>query len=152
MLHNMKRLFATAVALIAVLFSVTSCGEFGKETYEGIHGTWKLVAFCGHSTDADIYITLNEDNTFTLYQREDDLGYSLFVGTYIHDEATSMVTGEYANGKPWNCAYHITTLDAKSLVWESDTEPVEVSEYRRSEAPKVVTDSRAVGDDVKPFL
>jgi len=145
----MKRFFATAVALIAVLLSVTSCGE---KVNEGLPGTWELVSFGGHSTDADIYITFREDNTFTLYQREDDLGYSLFAGTYIHDEATSMVTGEYLNGQPWNCAYHITTLDAKSLVWESDTEPVEVSEYRRSEAPKVVTDSRAGGDDVKPFL
>lgn len=148
----MKRFFATTIALMAILFSTVSCGEFGKETYEGIHGTWKLVAFCGHNTDADIYITLKEDSSFTLYQREDDLEYSLFVGTYIYDEATSMVTGEYANGKAWNSAYHITTLNAKSLVWESDTTPVEVSEYRRSEAPQIVTGSRAAIADVKPFL
>ena len=149
MLHNMKRFFATAVALIAVLLSVTSCGE---KVNEGLPGTWKLVAFCGHNTDADIYITLKEDSSFTLYQREDDLEYSLFVGTYIYDEATSMVTGEYANGKAWNSAYHITTLNAKSLVWESDTTPVEVSEYCRSKAPQIVTGSRAAIADVKPFL
>lgn len=148
----MKRFFATTVALMAILFSTVSCGESGKKVYEGIHDTWKLVAFCGHNTEADIYITLKEDSTFTLYQREDDLEYSLFVGTYIYDEATSMVTGQYANGKAWNCAYHILTLDAKSLVWESDTTPVEVSEYCRSKAPQIVTGSRAANADVKPFL
>ena len=144
----MIKFLAKAVALVALLFSVSSCnmGDISGK----ITGTWELVSFAGRATEADVFITLDEDNTFTLYQRENALSYTVFVGNYIYDKENHIVTGEYANGKAWNNSYLVINLNKSTLIWENTNSREEVSEYRRSEAPKVV--SRGQLNSVEPFL
>ena len=144
----MIKILAKAVALVALLFTVSSCnmGDISGK----ITGTWELVSFAGRATEADVFITFSEDNSFTLYQRENSLSYTVLVGNYVYDEENHIVTGEYASGSAWNNSYQVLTLKKDTLIWETINGETEVSEYRRGEAPKVV--SRGQLNSVEPFL
>lgn len=144
----MIKFLAKSVALVALLFAVSSCGT--DDMSGKITGTWELVSFAGRATEADVFVTLNEDNTFALYQRENSLSYTILMGNYVYNEESKIVTGEYINGKAWNNSYLVIKLNKTSLVWENVNSKDEVSEYRRSEAPKVV--SRGQLNSVEPFL
>ena len=149
----MKRFFTKILAIVAISLSVSGCiitPGSGTEEEKGMVGCWKLETFAGFQADTDVYIVFNADNSFTLYQRSDSHNYTVFIGSYNMDKATSIISGVYSNGTEWAHEYKILTLDAKSLVWENCDNPAEVSEYSRSEAPQYVANNRA--GSVKPFL
>lgn len=149
----MKSFLTKILAIVAISLSVSGCiitSGSGTEEDKGIVGCWKLETFAGFQADTDVYIVFNADNSFTLYQRSDSHNYTVFIGSYNMDKATSIISGVYSNGTEWAHEYKILTLDAKSLVWENCDNPAEVSEYSRSEAPQYVANNRA--GSVKPFL
>lgn len=149
----MKSFLTKILAIVAISLSVSGCiitPGSGTEEEKGIVGCWKLETFAGFQADTDVYIVFNADNSFTLYQRSDSHNYTVFIGSYNMDKATSIISGVYSNGTEWAHEYKILTLDAKSLVWENCDNPAEVSEYSRSEAPQYVANNRA--GSVKPFL
>ena len=104
----MIKFLAKSVALVALLFAVSSCGT--DDMSGKITGTWELVSFAGRATEADVFVTLNEDNTFALYQRENSLSYTILMGNYVYNEESKIVTGEYINGKAWNNSYLVIKL------------------------------------------
>ena len=149
----MKSFLTKILAIVAISLSVSGCiitPGSGTEEEKGIVGCWKLETFAGFQADTDVYIVFNADNSFTLYQRSDSHNYTVFIGSYNMDKATSIISGVYSNGTEWAHQYKILTLDAKSLVWENCDNPAEVSEYSRSKAPQYVANNRA--GSVKPFL
>ncbi len=147
----MKRFLTNILAIIAISLSLSGCNiNSGSEEETGIVGCWKLETFAGFQTDTNVYITFNADGSFILYQREDGINYTTFLGSYKFNKATSIISGVYTNGTEWAHEYKVLSLNAKSLIWENCDNPAEVSEYSRSRAPQYVANNRA--GSVEPFL
>lgn len=120
-------------------------------TISFVVGDWRLTSFCGTAADVNVFISIKGDNTFTLYQSADKLGYTTFKGEWAHDEATSILSGSYSDITAWGASYYASLTESGDLCLTNTANSEEVSIYTKSEMPTVSsTDSRAV--NVKPFL
>jgi hypothetical protein len=115
-------------------------------------GSWHLVKFCGNDAAIDLYMKFTRDNKFEIYQREGELKYSRFTGTYAVDVENSIISGVYSDGEAWADSYKFS-LNGGNLVFESQSNSAEVSIYEPAEMPSATTQSvsRAVASDVKPL-
>ena len=181
-MQKMKRVLIALLCVVSVLGLMTSCEGFnldfgsgdntgqlpgetpgggndsGDDTGEevGIVLTrcWKLKFFCDELVDVDIYINFGKSGKFTIYQRTEELAYTVFNGTYTVDEENSLLTGKYDDGASWASSYHYTVdVDAETLTMESVERPSEVSVYEPSEVPASATvNTRSASvSDVKPL-
>lgn len=87
-------------------------------------GEWKLTAW---SDDADgaiaagkiqVYLQLDQNGTFTLYQNFKELGFTQLTGTYRYDDATKTLSGTYTDGSvsvAWGHSYTISDLSSSSM-------------------------------------
>ncbi len=83
----------------------------------------------------DIYITLRNDGTFTLYQREADCTPVIFSGSYTLDTESGMLSGRYDDGTAWADSYIVETADGETMIWINATDDSEMSLYTRSDIP-----------------
>jgi hypothetical protein len=115
-------------------------------------GSWHLVKFCGNDAAIDLYMKFTRDNKFEIYQREGELKYSRFTGTYAVDVENSIISGVYSDGEAWADSYKFS-LNGENLVFESQSNSAEVSIYEPAEMPSATTQSvsRTVASDVKPL-
>ena len=164
MIQKMKKYLLHLVCMVALSLGMTGCDGFvigggsgeepaDKEVVE-LARCWALKSFCGVEAEVDIYIDLTKDGYFTIYQRTDDLSYTVFRGTYTADEEKSLLSGVYEDGSEWTTAYHYTVdVQAKELVLESVENPTEVAVYVPATAPTsaVVRTRLASVSDVKPL-
>ena len=167
MMKNMKRYLMHLACAVFALVAMTSCEGFEVNWGNGGNGDngedvvsvelarcWHLVSFCGVEAEADIYIDLGKDGKFAIYQRTEELEYTVFNGTYTADEENSLLQGVYSDGKAWASSYHYTVdKEAKTLTLESVERPSEVSIYELSKVPASVTANTrsALVSDVKPL-
>ena len=114
-------------------------------------GEWHLTMFCGVAAEVDLYLSIKEDNTFTLYQRSGSFDYSVFTGTWEYDSLTNTLSGEYSDGTPWASSYKASITENGELRLENSANANEVAIYSEATMPTVSTSSRA-SFDVKPFL
>ena len=175
MIEKMKRVLLHLVCAMALLVGFTGCegfninfgptptpnpnpGQGGDDTTEevGIVLTrcWRLQSFCGEPTDVDIYIDFRKDGKFTIYQRTEEVGYTVFTGTYTTNEEESLLSGVYSDGVKWTSSYYYTVdKEAETLTLESVEYPSEVSVYEPAKVPASATlSSRCASvSDVKPL-
>lgn len=117
-------------------------------------GNWRLVKFCDVAATVDLYLTLNEDDSFTLYQREFDYQLSIYSGIYDFNGRTSQISGTYSDGVAWAATYTIVMNGMDSMSWTNNTTN-EVSVYERCELPNFGTEASATRSAdviVKRFL
>lgn len=115
---------------------------------------WRLVSFCGVPTEVDILIDFAKDGKFTIYQRSEELTYTVFNGTYTTDEENKTLSGVYSDGVKWATDYkYDVNTEAKELTLESVNNPSEVAIYEIADAPvtKAVNLRNATPNDVKPL-
>lgn len=123
--------------------------ETGYISY--VVGDWRLSSFRGKEADINVFISMRLDNTFTLYQSADKLGYTTFTGEWAYDEAANILSGIYSDGTEWGASYYVSLTESGDLCLTNTANSEEVSIYTKSEMPTVSTaGSRAV--NVKPFL
>ena len=167
MMKNMKRYLMHLMCAVFALVAMTSCDGFEVNWGNGGNGDneedvvsvelarcWHLVSFCGVEAEADIYIDLGKDGKFAIYQRTEELEYTVFNGTYTADEENSLLQGVYSDGEAWASSYHYTVdKEAKTLTLESVERPSEVSIYELSKVPASATANTrsASASDVKPL-
>lgn len=170
MMKNMKRYLMHLACAVFALVAMTSCEGFEINWGNGGNGDnvedvedvvsvelarcWHLVSFCGVEAEADIYIDLGKDGKFAIYQRTEELEYTVFNGTYTADEENSLLQGVYSDGEAWASSYHyIVDKEAKTLTLESVERPSEVSIYELSKVPASATaNTRSASvNDVKPL-
>ncbi len=167
MMKNMKRYLMHLACAVFALVAMTSCEGFEVNWGNGGNGDngedvvsvelarcWHLVSFCGVEAEADIYIDLGKDGKFAIYQRTEELEYTVFNGTYTADEENSLLQGVYSDGEAWASSYHYTVdKEAKTLTLESVERPSEVSIYELSKVPASATANTrsASASDVKPL-
>ncbi len=117
-------------------------------------GEWHLTEW---SVDkefaAEVYLRLNEDLTFVLYQNIVSHGFQQLPGTFLFDAATSTVSGQYNDGTPWGYSYTITLLTEQTMKWQA-AGTNDISTYTRTTIPDltVVRSSQADSSSVIPFL
>ena len=115
---------------------------------------WRLFSFCGVPTEVDILIDFAKDGKFTIYQRSEELTYTVFNGTYTTDEENKRLSGVYSDGVKWATDYiYDVNTEVKELTLESVNNPSEVAIYEIADAPvtKAVNLQNATPNDVKPL-
>lgn len=125
-------------ALLLVTLAMASCGDSdgGNGKKEMKTGSWMLTSW-NNSTElaGKVYLQLNDDNSFELYQSVDTPGFETFTGTYrISDDVLS---GKYSTGELWESTYLIRIYTERELVLESKTDGA-ISVYRMSGIPDYV--------------
>lgn len=120
-------------------------------------GEWVVTTWNGDSALANkIYIALNDDATFDLYQNVESQGYASFKGTYVVDESEDgyVLSGSYNDGVALSQAYDLSVELAKLTLKGRGDKVVAV--YAKTTIPDYVKDgvsaqaSRAVSG--KRFL
>ena len=164
MIQKMKKYLLHLMCVVAVLLGMTGCegpnigsgsgDDPSKEDVIELRRCWALKSFCGVEADADICINFAKDGKFTIYQRTEELEYTVFDGTYTVDEENSLVSGIYSDGSSWVSSYHYTVdVEARELLLESVENPAEVAVYEPATVPTSAllnTRSASVAD-VKPL-
>lgn len=126
-----KYIFAIFATAIAVLH--TGCTKNSVETVadRSVVGNWHLSSWDGESqTDFDVYMELNEDTSFNLYQKVETSTYKRYSGTFSADNG--VLSGTYSDGIQWGSSYsYEVSADGETLTMTSDSGNGIVSVYTR---------------------
>jgi len=107
-------------------------------------GEWRLSAWSGGTDlDKEIYLRLNADQTFTLYQNIVSHGFEC-------ESQCSLTRGSFANGPPWGGEYIIGALTENSMQWQM-AGTSDIATYTRSVIPSLPLQPASRSGSV-PFL
>ena len=128
----MKRGFRIGiVAALALLMA--GCGGSDKKEEAPRYDGWMLTRWNGGTElSGKVFLQLNEDMTFALYQCIDTPGYRKLTGTYVKEG--QVLSGHYSDGTPWESSYAIEKQTETELQLRSETDDV-VSLYTAVEVP-----------------
>ncbi len=132
---HLKTLAVTFVALLLAGCSDRIGREESELSVDDCIGSWRLASFCNIPTDIDIYISIRNDGTFTLYQRNTDYTPVSFSGSYAFDAESRMISGFYDDGTAWVDSYIVEDADEKEMIWANAEDKSEISVYTRSDIP-----------------
>ena len=142
----MKRTFNIIIGLAALVFATVSCQKENSayKTLDSIVvGEWHLAGAKAEGEsimkDIDIYLCINADSTFELYQKSGTQGtrYDLYTGTC--STQNGVLTGVYSNGKPWGGKYtYAKTIDGMLL---KTTNNLEEQKYRSCQIPAEIREN-----------
>jgi hypothetical protein len=119
----MRRLINIISGLAIIIMTAVSCEKIddGKPTIASkLVGEWHFIGMRADGAmlkpEIDIYLSINSDCTFELYQKSgsQNLRYDKYTGTCYTDG--NILTGVYSNGKPWGGKYiYAITMDGFTL-------------------------------------
>lgn len=140
--------------IAALAFLMAGCGSKDKKEDTTNYDGWMLSRWNGGTElSGKVYLQLNADRTFSLYQSIDVPGYRKLTGTYT--EEGQVLSGTYSSGMPWESSYVIEKRTKTELQLRSETDVVSI--YTAVEVPAYVKDGvvasgvRSSGAE-KPFL
>lgn len=161
----MKR-FRTSLTILSVLLA-GACSDSGSEpaaplvdpalgaTVEEFAGEWHLTRWSVDSSFAgEVYLRLNTDLTFTLYQNIVSQGFEAYDGTFAFDPATACIRGTYSDGTPWGFTYILGSLTDRTMQWQA-LGTGDVSTYTRTKIPELTIDPTSRAEHTpteRPFL
>lgn len=126
---------------------------FDTSILEKCIGNWKLDSFCGSTAELDIYMSLNDDDSFVLYQRSPEYEPTVFRGTYTFDTVDNVFSGTYSDGVHWATSYRVESVSDETMTWVNTANADEVSVYVRSEIPSTMLQKLGMSSIcVKRFL
>ncbi|MDE5692047.1 MAG: hypothetical protein K2I13_07600 [Alistipes sp.] len=117
-------------------------------------GEWRLCAWSGGSDlSKEVYLRLNADRTFTLYQNLVSHGFQQFDGTFSFDSANAAIRGSYSDGTSWGGVYIVGSITQNSMQWQM-VGTSDIATYTRTAIPDLTIEpaSRAALPACKPFL
>lgn len=127
-----------AAAIIAVT-ALTSCRKDnpvpdGGSSSGTITGSWHLVSWAG-LTDADIYVSFNEDGSFDLYQRLYSPAYEHLTGSWTLKD--NILSGSYDDGLPWRTDYNVRiNASGDTLTLAATDNADDKASYNKAEIPE----------------
>ena len=166
MIRKMKKYLLQLTCVAALLGGMTACDGFtvnigngngnggNEEVAVELASCWHLVNLYGADVEVDIYIDFGKDGKFAIYQRTEELTYTVFNGTYTVDVESAVISGVYDDGTPWLCDYnYVVDKEAATLTLTNVANPSEVAVYEHSKVPaSATTQSRCASvNDVKPL-
>ena len=126
----MKRTFNIIIGLAALVLATVSCQKettADKAIDPVIVGEWHLVGAKAEGVsilkDLDIYLCINADSTFELYQKSgtQETRYDMYTGTCYTENG--VLTGVYSDGMTWGGKYtYAKTIDGILLRTTNDVE------------------------------
>lgn len=158
-------------ALLALCCICGSCGGDDDTpapdlSTKEVAGIWKLKSWTGEAQNPDgtnytfsdviyVYVALNEDNSYTLYQNVSAVGAVKFSGSYSLNAST--IHGFYSTGsgsKAWSDSYEIGNLSGSAMTWTASHAAGDVQQFVRVNAvPQEVIDaSTEVRSAIAPAL
>ena len=155
---TMKKIFNIMIAAVAICLTAACQKEEIKDTVDSaIVGEWHLstvevdgtVQTCSY----DVYLTINSDCTFELYQKSGTQSrYTKHTGTCKSEG--KVLSGVYSSGESWGDSY-TATISGNTLVLTS-SDGLEVQEYTKeslSQEEKLAANvsTRAMDEDA-PIL
>jgi len=150
------------ISAAAIIFMAAACSKNNTDSTPYIDpsviGEWHLTGASSEGSaiydDLDVYMTLNPDCTFELYQKSGtQTRYDKYTGIFhMTDEE---ITGTYADGSPWGSKY-IASVSGDTLTL-CTTDMMEVQTYKRealskTEKEKANLKTKADNDSAAPIL
>ena len=145
------------MTLAAAVCLAASCQKEEMLLEASLLGTWHLEGTTveGEELDAkvaDVYLVLNADGSFALYQKTGSQSdrYDLYTG--VCSAEGGVLTGTYASGTPWGSAYKYKVAGTSLTLTSSDM--MEEQVYDKASLPeniKVNADTKAA-ETVAPIL
>lgn len=154
----MKTGMKILIVLLATMFFVGCGGDDEQPGERTDYDGWMLTKWKDSADLAGkVYLQLNSDQSFSLYQNILTPGFRKYTGTYTvtEEDYRQVLSGTYFNGDAWKYSYVIESRDDKMMVMTSLGEQI-VSEYVRVVVPEYVKqddDPEVRTDDGdEPFL
>ena len=98
-------------------------------------------------------MSLNDDDSFVLYQRSPEYEPTVFRGTYTFDTVDNVFSGTYSDGVHWATSYRVESVSDETMTWVNTANADEVSVYVRSEIPSTMLQKLGMSSIcVKRFL
>ena len=145
------KILSTMLLLAATLVGCDKDNTPSGGVNSKVVGEWMLTGWNGEATEFNVYLDLNSDATFAIYQQVWTLGYELFEGTF--KTSGEILTGTYADGTNWASGYKFA-VDGDMLTMYSQEDISITSVYEKCEIPQSIIDeattTRASG--IKPIL
>ena len=136
----MKRTFNIIIGIAALVLATVSCQKEStapKAIDSTVVGEWHLVGAKAEGVsifkDLDIYLCINADSTFELYQKSgsQEFRYDLHTGTCYTQNG--VLTGVYSDGMPWGGKY-VYTKTTNGIILKT-TNDIEVQRYISCQIP-----------------
>ncbi len=158
---KMTKIFLAFIAMFAISCTQENGGGTNNDTAwtnEGsIIGEWELTSFDGSSeAKPRIYLDLNEDGTFDMYQQAYSVVWLHYTGIFQYDGTT--LSGTYSDGEAWSSEYTATfAAEPKRMRLISKKSSADISIYIENEIPATIVDEAREPEKVrsvtiKPFL
>ncbi len=149
----MKKIATLLMALSMVLF--TACDNEIDTTVPALEvkpynleGTWRLAEWNGAplAEGTYVYIVIDRDLTFDMYQNTNSMYAELLTGTYKLEEdwrVGFVISGTYDYGLgAWNHEYVISDLYRESMTWTAKDDAGEVQKFVRiDDVPEDIVES-----------
>lgn len=156
---KITKIFVAIVALCAVVACNPNSGSGnGGQTNSTWSdsgspvGEWALTEWNGSKElPMGVYLRLNEDNTFDLYQHTLSVLWVHYEGTFSLNGAT--LTGKYSDGSDWaeyTIKYNDTEPKQIKLTRKDDSNDVAI--YTATEIPAEVTDQSSEAVNVRSII
>ena len=150
------------IGIAAMTIMAAGCGKESvtppKSMEDALVGEWHLaqteVDGAVLDTKYDVYLAINADCTFELYQKSGDmLRYAKFTGSCNLKD--NKLSGTYSDGTPWGSIY-TAEIDGTVLILTNDTQN-EVQKYTKEDISEEIkgeadVKSNAYTYDVEPIL
>jgi len=120
--------------LIVLLLIVTGCKKEKPVDYaKQVIGEWHCVP---ETFDADVYLALDPDGTFALYQQIGEGRHRHFSGEWELDGTT--LSGSYSGGEVWGSSYQVSFPGDNTMSLKALNGSEEVMTYSRKTIPSEV--------------
>ena len=143
------KILSLAFVMLLALVGCESKVNGGKK--QTVVGEWTLVQWNEATPEFHVYIDFNADGTFEMYQQVWSFDYEYYNGKYSLNG--DVMTGTYADGTPWACAYRVNVVDGQLIMYSQEDKSV-TSVYEKCTIPVEIkseaTATRAM--EVVPFL
>lgn len=152
--------FIYIIFAAAVMAACIGCSKDSSApaVEKGITGEWQLVRWIGHAPAGDfgVYLELNADGTFNMYQQLEEPVYRLYTGTFTAED--NVFSGTYSDGDKTETYSYSISSDGNSLTMTVvGSASADVSVYDRESIPPYVREEadlplKSETGSVKKFL
>ena len=146
---------------MALLFAVACTPDNGGDVNGGntdttnllsegtLCGEWQLASWANNSNSgAQVYLALNEDSTFDLYQRVYQVVWLHYTGTYTL--AGNTLSGVYTDGEAWSKQYTVSYAEEPTRIrLVSTTDSADKSVYTEVVIPTDIIDAAQPATEVR---